>query len=86
MPELRWHPDVAALLAGLSDDQRDRIRRRVRALSLFPLLGRPQPGHSTGLRRLVALGWTVIYSYDQMSDVVTVLVLLPPRPSIDFSD
>jgi plasmid stabilization system protein ParE len=86
MPELRWHPNVAALLASLRDEQRDRIRRRVRALSLFPLLGRPQPGQSTGLRRLVALSWTVIYRYDQSADVVTVLVLLPPRSSIDLSD
>ncbi len=53
---------------------------------MFPRLGRPQPGHSTGLRRLVALGWTVIYRYDQAGDVVTVLVLLPPRSAIDLSD
>ncbi len=86
MPELRWHPNVAVLLASLPDDQRDRIRRRVRALSTFPLLGRPQPGHSAGLRRLVGLGWTVIYGYDQAGDVVTVLALLPPRSSIDLSD
>jgi plasmid stabilization system protein ParE len=86
VPELRWHPNVAELLANLSDEQRDRIRRRVRALSLFPHLGRPQPGHSTGLRRLVALGWTVIYRYDQAANVVTVLALLPPGSSIDVSD
>jgi mRNA-degrading endonuclease RelE of RelBE toxin-antitoxin system len=86
MPELRWHPNVARLLASLPDGQRDRIRPRVRALSLFPFLGPPQPGASTGLRRLVALGWKVVYSYDQASDVVTVLVMLPPRSSIDLSD
>lgn len=86
MPELRWHPNVAVLLASLPLEQQERIRRRVRALSMFPLLGRPQPGYSIGLRRLVALGWTVIYRYDQAGDVVTVLVLLPPRSSIDLSD
>lgn len=86
MPELRWHPNVAAILAGLTDEQRDRIRRRVRALSPFPLLGRPQPGHATGLRRLVALGWVVIYRYEEASDVVTILLLLPPRSSIDLAD
>jgi plasmid stabilization system protein ParE len=53
---------------------------------MFPLLGRPQPEPSTGLRRLVALGWTVIYRYDQAGEVVTVLVLLPPRSSIGVSD
>jgi mRNA-degrading endonuclease RelE of RelBE toxin-antitoxin system len=86
MPELRWHPNVAALLAKLPDGQRDRIRRRVRALSQFPLLGPPQPGSAAGLRRLVALGWKVVYSYDTIGDVVTVLALLPPRSSIDLSD
>lgn len=86
MPELRWHRNVAALLASLPDEQRERIRRRVRALSLFPLLGRPQPGRSVGLRRLVVLGWTVIYRYDQAGDIVTVLVLLPPRSGIDLAD
>ena len=86
MPELRWHPNVVELLATLSDEQRDRIRRRVRALSLFPLLGRPQPGRAAGMRRLIALGWTVIYRCDEPGDVVTVLVLLPPRSSIDLSD
>jgi hypothetical protein len=85
MPELRWHPNVAALLASLPDGQRDRIQRRVRALSSFPFLGPPQPGSSTGLRRLVALGWKVVYTY-QTSDAVTIVVLLPPRSSIDLSD
>jgi plasmid stabilization system protein ParE len=74
------------LLASLPDEQRDQLRRRVRALSLFPQLGRPQPGQSMGLRRLIALGWTVIYRYDQAADAVTVLALLPPRSSIDLSD
>jgi hypothetical protein len=58
----------------------------VRALSLFHLLGRPQPGQATGLRRLVVPGWTVIYRYEQVGDVVTTVVLLPPRSSIDLSD
>lgn len=86
MPELRWHHNVQTLLANLSDEQRERLRRRVRALSLFPLLGRPQPGRSAGLRRLTALGWGVIYTYDQAADVVTVLLLVPPRSAIDLSD
>jgi hypothetical protein len=58
----------------------------VRALTQFPLLGKQQPGPSTSLRRLVALGWIVIYHYDQVGNVVTVLALLPPRSSIDFLD
>jgi plasmid stabilization system protein ParE len=86
MPELRWHPNVAALLANLPEGHRDRIRRRVRALSQFPLLGPPQPGSTGGLRRLVALGWKVVYRYDQTGDVVTILALLPPRSSIDMVD
>jgi plasmid stabilization system protein ParE len=86
MPELRWHPNVAALLARLPEGQRDRIRRRVRALGQFPLLGPPQPGSPAGLRRLVALGWKVVYNYDQTGDIVTVLALLPPRSSIDLAD
>jgi plasmid stabilization system protein ParE len=86
MPELRWHPNVAVLLANLPDEHRDKIRRRVRALTRFPLLGKPQPGSSTSLRRLVALGWIVIYRYDHVGDVVTVLALLPPRSSIDLTD
>jgi plasmid stabilization system protein ParE len=86
MPEVRWHPNVAVLLANLPDELRDKVRRRVRALTQFPLLGRPQPGSSTSLRRLVALGWIVIYRYDQVGDVVTVLALLPPRSSIDLTD
>lgn len=86
MPELRWHPHVAVLLASLPDDQRGKIRQRVRALARFPLLGRAQPRAASSLRRLVALGWTVIYRYDQVSDVVTVLALLPPRSSIDLTE
>jgi plasmid stabilization system protein ParE len=86
VPELEWHPNVAALLARLSDEQRDRLRQRIRALSRFPLLGQSQPVSSIGLRRLTALGWKVIYRYDQASDVVTIVVLLPPRSSISMSD
>lgn len=86
MPELRWHPNVARLLADLADEQRDRIRRRVRALAQFPLLGRPQPGSFGTLRRLVALGWAVVYRYDGPSDAVAVLALLPPRLSLDVTD
>jgi plasmid stabilization system protein ParE len=87
MPELRWHPNVAALLAALGDEQREKISQRVRALARFPLLGRTQPGTSTGgLRRLVALGWIVVYRYDHVGDVVTVLALLPPRSAIGFTD
>jgi plasmid stabilization system protein ParE len=86
VPELRWHPNVAVLLANLPDELRDKIRRRARALTRFPLLGKLQPGSSTSLRRLVALGWIVIYRYDQVGDVVTVLALLPPRSAIDLTD
>jgi mRNA-degrading endonuclease RelE of RelBE toxin-antitoxin system len=87
MPELRWHPNVAALLATLSDEQREKIGQRVRALARFPLLGRAQPGSPTAsLRRLIALGWRVVYRNDQVADVVTVLALVPPRSAIDLSD
>lgn len=54
-----------------SDEQRDRIRRRVRALSPLPLREGPHRGQPTGLHRLVAVGWTVIYQYDQAADIVT---------------
>jgi len=87
MPELRWHPNVAALLATLGDEQREKIRHRLRALVRFPLLGRTQPGTSTGgLRRLVALGWIVVYRHDRVADVMTILALLPPRSAIDLTD
>ncbi len=80
MTEVRWHPRAWAVLDGLPETQARRISNTVRLLRTFPQIGAPvrYPGW-TSLRRLLAGGWAVVYSYDAGRDVVTVMVLRPPR-------
>lgn len=80
MTEVRWHPRAWAVLDELPESQARRISNTVKLLRAFPLIGAPvrYPG-MTSLRRLVAGGWAVVYSYDAGPDVATVLILRPPR-------
>ncbi len=80
MAEVRWHPRAWAVLDGLSETQARRVGHTVRLLQTFPQIGAPvrYPG-MTGLRRVLAAGWAVVYSYDAGPDLVTVLILRPPR-------
>ncbi len=80
MAEVRWHPRAWATLEGLSESQARRISHTVRLLRTFPQIGVPvrYPG-LTNQRRLLAGGWAVVYSYDAARDLVSVLLLRPPR-------
>jgi plasmid stabilization system protein ParE len=80
MTEVRWHPRALAVLDGLSETQARRISHTVRLLRTFPYIGPPvRDPRVTNLRRLVAGGWAVVYGHDAGSDVVSVLILRPPR-------
>jgi mRNA-degrading endonuclease RelE of RelBE toxin-antitoxin system len=80
MAEVRWHPRAWAVLEGLQETQARRIASTVRLLRTFPQIGPPvQFSGWTNLRRVLAGGWAVVYSYDAGRDLVTVLILRPPR-------
>ena len=80
MADVQWHPRAWAVLDGLAEPQARRISHTVRLLCTFPQIGTPvaYPGW-TSMRRVMAGGWAVVYSYDPGRDMVTVLVLRPPR-------
>jgi mRNA-degrading endonuclease RelE of RelBE toxin-antitoxin system len=80
MAEVEWHPRAADLLDGLPETQARRIAHTVRLLRTFPQIGAPvlYPGWSD-MRRVMAGGWAVVYTYDARRDLVRVFVLRPPR-------
>ena len=87
MPRVRVAVAAAADLAarieshGLPADTRARVRRRLRALREFPLLGRALQGRYEG-NRYVLGSWSwllILYEYDPREDVVLVLGMVDAR-------
>ena len=80
MAEVRWHPRTRDVLSRLPESQVRRIAKTVALLRTFPQIGAPvqYPG-MTNLRRVLAAGWAIVYTYDAGRDLATVVVLRPPR-------
>jgi plasmid stabilization system protein ParE len=68
------------VLEALADVQARRIAQTVRLLRTFPQIGASirYPG-GQDMRRVLAGGWSVVYTYDAERDLVTVFMLRPPR-------
>jgi hypothetical protein len=77
--EVRWHAAASGLVQLLPEAIADRILLTTRLLGQFPALGRrvhdPQ---WPNLRRVLARDWNVVYAYDSVAEVVTVIAIIAP--------
>lgn len=82
MAEVRWHRNARGHLFELEEPIARRIARVTTLLERFPLLGmQVNDPDLPGARRVLvgASGWSIVYQHDGEDDVVTILMLLPPR-------
>jgi hypothetical protein len=82
MTEVRWHRNARGHLFELPDPIARRIARVASLLERFPMLGvQVHDPDLPGARRLLigSSGWSIVYRHDPGQDLVTILMLLPPR-------
>lgn len=75
--------DLMVVTHSLPAETRERVARSLRALERFPLIGRELEGRWSGTRLLIGpWPWMlIIYSYDDATDLVTVLSIHDARTS-----
>jgi plasmid stabilization system protein ParE len=75
---VRWRRNARGHLEEVPARLRERILRATRPLAEFPRMGVAIDTGFPGQRRLVVSGWSVIYTYDEREDVVSILALVVP--------
>jgi plasmid stabilization system protein ParE len=79
MAEVRWHRRAGEVVQVLPGAIADRILQATRLLGQFPELGkRVYDPEWPSLGRIVVRDWNVIYAYDSLADVVTVMGVIAP--------
>ncbi|MBO0702564.1 MAG: type II toxin-antitoxin system RelE/ParE family toxin [Candidatus Dormibacteraeota bacterium] len=78
MSAVRWHRNARGHLEEVPVRLRRRMLRATRPLARFPRLGVAIDADPPGQRRLVVAGWSVVYTYDEVNDVVSILALVTP--------
>ncbi len=74
MAEVRWHRAASEVVQVLPEPIADRILLTTRLLAQFPSLGkRVHDPQWPNLRRVLARDWNVVYAYDSVADIVTVI-------------
>ena len=79
MAEVRWHRAAGQILQSVPATIADRILQATRLLGTFPAMGmRVQDPDWPHVRRVLVREWSVVYAYDSVADVVTVIALIAP--------
>lgn len=78
MSAVRWRRNAGGHLEEVPVRLRARILRAARPLAEFPLMGVAIDADPPGQRRLVVAGWSIVYTYDEREDVVSILALVVP--------
>jgi plasmid stabilization system protein ParE len=75
---VRWRRNARGHLEEVPARLRERILRATRPLAEFPRMGVAIDADPPGQRRLVVAGWSIVYTYDEREDVVSILALVVP--------
>lgn len=78
MSAVRWRRNARGHLAEVPASLRERMLRATRPLAEFPLLGIAIDAEPPGQRRLLVAGRSIVYTYDEVEDTVTILALVVP--------
>jgi mRNA-degrading endonuclease RelE of RelBE toxin-antitoxin system len=80
VPEIRWERNALGVLLDLGERPRRRIAAQVGHLARFPELGMLARGPFQGKRRLVVGPYSVMYEYDAVLDVVSIVAVARGGP------
>ncbi len=80
MAEVRWERNALGLLLELGERPGRRIVAQVGHLARFPELGMAARGPYEGKRRLVVGPYSVVYEYDPLTNLVSIIALARGGP------